>query len=151
MVEPLHVIDGDDNPPRLHGRAERSQHGECDRRLIRRTVFGFGPPQRNLERPALRGGKRGQSLAEDRVENVGEAGVRELALDLGRAGRQDAHTARVELCERGSPDARLADAFLAFEHGGRGQVGEPGENLAQLLLTADQLRCNRRVHRSGEL
>ena len=103
-IEPLHVVDRDDDGGRLCRCAQGSEHGERDRGLIRRSAFGICPPQRNPERAPLRRGKCCQRLVEDRivhpdglllarertrgdVRRVGEGGPRGGAL----SGTEDLH------------------------------------------------------------
>ena len=137
-VEPLHVVDGDDERRGARQRAQRGQGGERDGLLVRRRA-GIRDEQRRLERAPLRGGEVVQRLGVG-AEQVAERRVREARLRLGGTGGDRPHARRLRACDRRLPQRRLADARLARdEQRSRARPVEEPLHELQLLVPSDEL------------
>ena len=115
-VEPLDVVDGEHDRrlcgERLQGCPNR--HGE--RARVDRLFESIVHEQRHFERLPSRCRQGGQNLLEHALEEVTEHDVRERALGLGRARREDAETLLVRFFDRRTPKRGLPDPRLALEH-----------------------------------
>ena len=145
-VEPLDVVDGEHDRrlcgERLQGRPHR--HGE--RARVDRLLGSLVHEQRHLERLPSRRRQGGQNLVEHALEEVAEHDVRERALGLGRARREDAKPPLVRRLDSRTPERGLPDPRLALEHErprpSRLFVQEGTEG-AELLLPAHDLESHR--------
>ena len=84
LVEPRHVIDGEDERPVGRGPAQDVEHAEGHSERIRRRL-DRRPEQGGLDRDALRLGQRRQVGIGEAVHEVDETGEREMSLDLDRS------------------------------------------------------------------
>ena len=89
-VEPLDVIDRNQERRRSGEGGEHGHGRGSDRALTGGCVAGAGPEERNLERVALRRRERRQDLRLDLREQIGESGVRKRRLHLCRCTPQHA-------------------------------------------------------------
>jgi hypothetical protein len=142
LVEPLGIVDRDEQRAATGERAEDVQEGKPDRPLVWRLPFRLGEEERRLERPPLRRGNSGQRVLECAGEEVAERGEGELHLRAGGpAGKRPLPT-RPGAGKARLPEHRLPDSHLALEHKGARASREPREKpaeLGELLLPADQL------------
>ena len=145
-VEPLDVVDGE-HDRRLCG--ERLQGVRTATASVRGSTGSFESlvqEQRHLERAPSRCRQGGQNLVEHALEEVTEHDVRERALGLGRARREDAETLLVRFLDPRTPKRGLPDPRLALEHerprSSRLFVQEGTEG-AELLLPAHDLESHR--------
>ena len=127
---------------RLQGCPNR--HGE--RARVDRLFESIVHEQRHFERLPSRCRQGGQNLLEHALEEVTEHDVRERALGLGRARREDAETLLVRFFDPRTPKRGLPDPRLALEHerprSSRLFVQEGTEG-AELLLPAHDLESHR--------
>jgi hypothetical protein len=115
-VQPLKVVDGNEQRAVGRERAQRIPKAERDRSAIGRRVSGLGPEERQLQRSQLRSGQAVEAAQVHIVEQVDQAGKRQLRLGPARSGRQDAYSAPAGDVDRGLPQRRLPDPRLAREH-----------------------------------
>ena len=137
-VEPLHVVDGDDERRGARQGAQRGQGGERDGLLVRRRA-GVGDEQRGLERAPLRGGEVVQRLGVG-AEQVAERGVGEARLRLGGTRGDRPHARGLGASDRRPPERRLADPRLARDQQrARSRPLEEPLHALQLLVPSDEL------------
>ena len=137
-VEPLHVVDGDDERRGARQGAQRGQGRERDGLLVRRRA-GVGDEQRGLERAPLRGGEVLQRLGV-RAEQVAERGVGEARLRLGGTRGDRPHARGLGSSDRRPPERRLADPRLARDQQrARSRPFEEPLHALQLLVPSDEL------------
>ena len=130
-VEPLHVVDRDEERPGLAQPAQEG--GGADRhRLGRQRVARPGAQQRDLDRLALRIGQLGQ-LRLGRAEQIGDRRVAEQALVLGRLGHQHPPPLLDGLLDQRAPQHGLADARLAHERQHAGRSAGPRRAIASIV------------------
>ena len=79
-VEPLHVVDGNEDRRSLRELADEREHRGGDRVRPRRRTVGFRKQQRCLERVALRAGQVRGDLLERPVDEIGQPCERQLRL-----------------------------------------------------------------------
>ena len=87
-VEPLHVVDRNQQWLGLCERAQAGQNRDANRPRIRRPPPGLGKQERNLERAPPWRRHRRQHLVEHALEQVAETGMSEAALGHRRPRRQ---------------------------------------------------------------
>ena len=87
-VEPLHVIDRNQQWLGLCERAQAGQNRDANRPRIRRPASGLGKQERHFERAAPRRRHRRQHLVEHALEQVTETGMSKAALGPRRPRRQ---------------------------------------------------------------
>ena len=114
-VEPLGVVDRDDDRALVGERTQRAQERETDRVGVRRRALVVAEDERARERPVLRRRQRRERLVEHGAQEIADAGERERRLALGRAGREDAEPTVARLLETRLPEGGLPDAGVAFE------------------------------------
>ena len=112
-VEPLDVVDGDQERPVLRQSVE--ERARADRhRLGRQGVTRPGPQERDLDRLPLRDRELGE-LRLGRGEEVGDRRVPEQPLVLGRLGHQYPPAPLDRALDDPPPQDGLADARLAHQ------------------------------------
>ena len=121
-VEPLDVVDRDEEGLSGGERAERAQEADRDRRALGRRSRRRRPKQRDLERVQLRGREAAELGRGDTVEQVDQRRERVLRLGVGGSRCEDAKTALARFVDARLPERRLADARAADEHE---RVGDP--------------------------
>ena len=139
-VEPLHVVDGDDEGCRPGQRPQPGQRGEGDGLLVG-LLAALGQEEGYFERAALRAGEVLQHLGVG-AEEVTQGSVGEARLRLGGARGDHAHARRLRAAHRRLPQRRLADACLARDEqrpSTRGDGLEEPLHALQLLVSSDEL------------
>ena len=140
-VEPLHVVDRDQQPL---VRGEQRDAGQPDAARVRRRVAGVGAQQRDLERTPL----RGREAVEVRgAEQVAERDEREPALGARGARREHVHPDGARGVGARAPDGALADPRLARDDD-RALVGERGADARELGVSAERNRHGPTLHRA---
>ena len=106
-IEPLHVVDGDQDRLRTCDRAEHAEQSKRYPSLIHSPRSGCLEHQSRTQRMRL----RRRELA-DRIELTGkqvtETRVRKFCLCLQRLGRDDRRAVRLRLLDADAPEGRLA-------------------------------------------
>ena len=115
-VEPLDVVDRDEDGLPGGERAEGAQEADRDRRALGRGARRRRPKQRDLERVQLRGREATELGRCDPVEQVDQRRERVLGLGIGGSRREHAKTAIPRSVDARLPERRLADAGAADEH-----------------------------------
>jgi hypothetical protein len=133
-VEPLDIVDR--NQQRSH-RGERAKHRHGrrgNRALTRRCIVGARPEERNLERVTLRRRKHGKDLRLDPHQQIRESRVRKRRLHLCGRAPQHANRGRSRRGQRVTPKRRLPDAGLTLEHARGWSLLQGLEKTAEALL-----------------
>ena len=123
--------------------ARPHRHGE--RARVDRLLGSLVHEQRHLERLPSRRRQGGQNLVEDAFEEIAEHDVRERALGLGGARREDAEPLLVRFLDTRTPKRGLPDPRLALEHERRRPSRlfvQEGTEGAELLLPAHDLESH---------
>ena len=115
-IEPLDVVDRDEDGLPGGERAEGTQEADRDRRALGRGACRRRPKQRDLECVQLRGREAAELGRSDPVEQVDQRRERVLGLGVRRSRREDAKTAIARSVDARLPERRLADAGAADEH-----------------------------------
>ena len=139
-VDPLAVVDRDDEGPLLGEQLQARSDGDPERAWVDCVVWYAVDQQRHLDRMPPRFGEQRQHALHGAFEEVGENDVREPTLDLRRSRRQHPVAAPFGLGDAGRPERGLPDARLALQHQGpRPAVGVCEERLEprQLGVSAD--------------
>jgi hypothetical protein len=121
-IEPLDVVDGDDNGPFGSQNLQRAADSDAEGARIEafRLVLD---EERDLERPSSRWGQRGQNVVEHTLEQVAEHHIGESLLRLDWPRRQDAQSSLTSGLDACKPERRLSDPHLALEHKRAGPSG----------------------------
>jgi hypothetical protein len=114
-VEPLDVIDRDDQRTSLREAPQHAQETGGDRPTIERPAAGWLLERRDEERPALWIRQPVKNSSGDATEKIGQPGVCEVALRRCRCGAHDCNAAAGRRRERCLPEDRLADAARPAE------------------------------------
>ena len=142
-VEPLEVVDGDDNDRvALCQSAQDVQEGDPDRMRLGGRTVGVYAQQRRLERAAL---WRRQSLdvsEVDAVEQVDQARERQLGVGAARPRGKDAQAPAHAAVDPRLPQGRLPSPRATDQHErpDRRIRAEESVELRELGLAADDLR-----------
>jgi hypothetical protein len=145
-VQPLEVVDGDDDALLLRKAREGSERSERDREAID-PPLRLGAQERDLEGAPLGRGQGGESPVEHWREHVGEAREREGRLRLGGLGAKDDAAAPLRSGDRLAPERGLARARLSLEQECRRPVlhlSEEALDELELGLAADYLLLGHR-------
>ena len=113
-VDPLDVVDRDDEAAAPGQRAQPVQEAERDRMGIGRSAAGLLAKQGDLQGTEL-GSRQAELTRVDAVEEIDQRREGQLRLRLTRSRREDAHPALLRSLYPGLPERRLADARLARE------------------------------------
>ncbi len=137
MVEPLHVVDPDEDRALSGERAQDAERSDRHRPLQRLLPYGLPPQERHLERVTLWLGELAQDLVRYLGEQIAERSVGELRLRLDGSTRQ--HPVRAGSGSRKAllPEHRLADPDLTLQQDG----GRAALDVAQEPVETAQLRC----------
>ncbi len=135
-VEPLDIVDRNQQRRRGGEGAEHRDGRRGDRALTGGCVAGAGPEERNLERLALRRRERRQDLRLDPVEQIRESGVRERRLHLRRCTRtaREARSARAVASPSRQSAVLPMPASPSSTHRGRPLLQGLEETAETLLL-----------------
>ena len=141
LVEPLEVVDREDQGSRARGLLQGPEHGDGDQEVHGRRAIRLAAEEDRVERPRLGRGERRQHLVGEIRQEVDERGERERGLGLGRARRGRPEPAAAGLLEPLAPERRLADPGPARDHERPRPLGavEEGADLGQLALATEQL------------
>jgi hypothetical protein len=143
-VEPLDVVDRDDERALLGQRLERAANADAERTRIDRPAGGVLDEQGDFERTPLRCRECGKRLVEHVLEEVGEPSVLEAALGLRRPRDEDARAALPRRIERRTPESGLPDPGLPLERDRRRRAtGEERPERAELIVPAHQVDRHR--------
>ena len=115
-VQPLHVVDGDDQRPLLGEGAQRVQDCDADGVWVGRQALVVVQHQCAGERSFLSDGQWSQRFVENLVQQVADPGEAERRLALGRHCLQHPRAALFGNGDACSPDRRLSGAGVALEH-----------------------------------
>ena len=88
-VEPLDVVDRDDDRLPLAQQAEHIAYGHGDRAVVGGLARGFVEEECDPQGAPSRRGERANQVVEDAVEKVSEPDVCEVALGLGGTRREN--------------------------------------------------------------
>ena len=140
-VEPLDVVDREQEPVAGGELPQRAQEGERDHALVGGATLGFRERERRFERPPLRPRQLRQHVGNDASDQVGQPDERERRFRFGRTAGEHQIAALPRRLDGGEPHRRLADPGLADEHGGRGKLSgrlEEIEESGELVLPAGE-------------
>ena len=115
-VQPLEVVDGDQQRALGRERAKRVPESERDRAVVGRCFVRFRAQERHLQCVELGRRQPLQPPKVDPVEQVDQGGKGQLRLCPAGPGRHDPHRALARGAERSLPQRRLPDPGLAREH-----------------------------------
>ena len=145
-IEPLEVVDRETERVARSEGSQRREERSRDCSFVG-LPFRVAEQQRALERPALDRGQGREHLVDDVSEEIGQPGVREARLRLGRPAREHAVPRCGRVLDAGEPDRGLPDPRLAVERDRRGKpfrVVEQGGDRRELVRPTDQRRGDRR-------
>ena len=141
-IQPLDVVDGNQQRPPHRQRPQRVEEAERDRSGLRRNIGRLGTQERNLQRTQLRRRQPSQLLRAHTVEQIDQRREREPRLGLARAGGKHTQPSPARRSQPRLPQRRLPDTRPAAEN--ERQLGRVGpdelEQDAELTLTADDRR-----------
>ena len=114
-IEPLHVVDGDDQGGRLGQRPDQRDHrGRDDVRVSRDG--SVASEQRRAQRDLLHSRKCLENVVAQRVAQINQGRADAAGLGLGRASDHDLPTAPAGRLDHARPVEGLADAGRSFEY-----------------------------------
>ena len=138
-IEPLDVVDRDEEGLPGGKRAQGAEEADRDRRPLGRRPRRRRAEERDLERVQLRGREAAELVRRDPVEQVDQRRERVLGLGVGRSCREDAEPVLARCVDARLPERRLPDAGAADEHERRRCPGrEELSNPRELGLAADE-------------
>jgi len=141
-VEPLDVVDGDEDRGRLGKRAQRAENGNSDGALVEGRPIVLLEHERTGQGTALGIGKRRECLVEYRVEEIAYPRERQRGLALRRTRLEDAKSERFRLGDACRPQGRLPHARLALQHERRRPAGDAAQEVtdgSELELAPDDV------------
>ena len=112
-VEPLEIVDGDEDRARACERAQCAKECNGHRAGLRRPALGLDDQERDFERPTLRRRQQRAHVLQKRIEEISDAGERKLRLGLGGTGDEEPKRAFAASLDARLPEGRLADPGLA--------------------------------------
>ena len=151
-VEPLNVIDGDEQRTIRGVLTESAQDRDGNRPLVGRRALRSFEQERDTEGVGLRRRERVEELVQPFVQQVAEACKGESGLGCGGSSLEDAVVELPSLVHAGLPEGGLPDAGVADENQRSGAAPERVEEvveLPELLLTADHVHVGRDPHLPG--
>src|SRR5581483_238913 len=114
-VEPLGVVERDEERAPLGHDAKHVEHREPDRMAVWRSIPRLGDQEGDLERAPPRRKQRRSGLLEHGAEELRKTGEGKGRLRLDPAAGQDPAEAFLGFVDAGLPEDRLADPRLARE------------------------------------
>ncbi len=141
-VEPLDVVDGDQNRFLFAEKLHHVAHRDGERAMIDSLTRRLLSQHRDLERVPSRCRERRQGVVEDVLEQIAQSHVSEAALGLGRPRGEDAEIPPVRMLNPGEPERRLPDARFALKYKRSGSCMRllyEGVEGGEFLLPADDL------------
>ena len=112
-VEPLHIVDGDDDGRRSREGAEDVEQSEADGALVGGLRAGVLEQQRDPEGVLARRPERRQRALVDTAEQVGKTRERDRRLSLNCTAGEDNSSSAARFIDTVVPEKRLAHAGLA--------------------------------------
>ena len=128
-VEPLHVVDGHDKRSVLGKSTQRAENGDSHGALVGSRPLVLLEHERTGQCAALRIGQRSKCLVEHSVEQVAYSRERQRGLALRRTRLENPKSLLLSLRDARTPDRRLADPRLAFQHERHRPVGDAGNEV----------------------
>ena len=143
-IEPLGVVDRDEQRRLESGELERREGSAGEREPVRPQLLRFRDAERDLEGRPLRRGELGRDLREHVADQIGQGAESDRHLDL-RAPRLQ-HSERLRRSSLGprAPECRLADARAARDQQRCAAAAEETGELvdsSELGVAADELGC----------
>jgi hypothetical protein len=132
-VQPLDVIEGDQQGVDARHAALRRQHAERDGAWLGR-IDRVRPVERDVERPQLRWRQGREIVVTNLVEEVDQRGERQPGLRAARPGSKHPPPLGVREGDTALPQARLSDPRLALENHCRGTALVAGQQLGDACL-----------------
>lgn len=114
-VEPLQIVDRDQDGRIGSKRPQRPQYAERNCPLGEAATLRFGTQQRDAQSALLRVGKRREGIIGHAFEQVTKRGERKLRLGFDRTGDEDTIRALLRHGEACLPEAALPDPDLSLE------------------------------------
>ncbi len=139
-VEPLHVVESDEDRAGFRQRLQRVEQGEPDQERFGRRLARLLELQRHLERAAAWRHEVRRHVADDAGQQLGQAGEGIGRLRLDAAAGQNPGETLPGLLDARLPEGCLPDPGLAGEDERGGAVldlGQEGADRVQLLLAPD--------------
>ena len=103
-VEPLDVVDRNDDRELVGEGTQRVQERETYRVRVRRRAFVVAEDERARQRSVLRGREGSERLLKHGIQEVADAGERKRYLAFGRPGREDAESTIGRFLEARCPE-----------------------------------------------
>ena len=145
-VEPLQVVDRDQDRTGGRQRPQTVEHAQRDRPRLRGVGRRLAAQQRDLERPRLRRGQPVEGVRADAVEQVDQRGERQPRLGVAGPRGEDPVPARPRAGDPGLPQGRLADAGRPGDQQRPPRAGEERVERRELRLAGDDAGCRAVVH-----
>ena len=147
-VEPLDVVDRQDEPTRPAQRPQRAEHGCRHRSGIHRGVGGRSAQECHLQGGGLGRRQAVEGLVHHRRQQIAQGGEGQPCLRQRRAGDENPRVTLGRCGGRLAPQRRLADARLALQHERREPLARrEGPDQGEFVLAPDDL--DRSGHRTG--
>jgi hypothetical protein len=144
-VEPVQVVDGEQHRPERPDGSQRTEHRDGNGASIRRGPVVLAEQQRDLQRAALRSGKRREDALELLPQQIAECGEGERGLGLYGASLEQSEPGTLRHRDPAPPQGGLADPRLTLEHQGARERVRRLEELThgrELLFPADRIRVD---------
>ena len=125
-VEPLDVVDRNDDGSLVGERAQRVQQRDTDRVRVRWRALVVLEHERARERPSLPPGS-GSSASSSTGSSRSPMPANESAVSLSAGAPEDAERALLRVLDTGVPERRLPHARLAVEHKRHRALGDAGD------------------------
>jgi hypothetical protein len=150
-IEPLEIVDRDDQRPVLGEHLEGIANGEPERARIHGFRSRVLQQERGLEGAPPRRRQPRQHVVEHTLEQIPQACVREAALSLGRSRDENPRSALARTLDACKPERRLPDSRLPLEHersGAHACSVNKGADRSEFPIPADNL-VRHRVQTDG--
>jgi hypothetical protein len=123
-VEPLDVVDGDEQRTLPNERAQRREERDCDRAPVGRWPASVLEQERDCQRPSLHRRQTGDDIMR-LGEQIREHGERQPPFGFGRPRKEYVELALTRRRDCSVPHSRLADARVAVQQERRSSVVRP--------------------------
>jgi hypothetical protein len=141
-VEPLDVIDREQEPVADGELPQDAEEGERDHALVGGHTVGFRERKRGFERPPLWSRQLWQHIRKGSSDQIGQPDERVPGLCLGRTTGEHQIAALLGRLGSREPERRLADPGLTDDHGRCGQLlvrFQEFEESGELVLPAGEV------------
>ena len=115
-VEPLRVVDGDDDGFLLGEHPEGVHERDAQRAGLERRAFVVVEGEGTRERTSLESGQRLERVLQHGVEEIAHTGERQRRLALDGLGLEHEETGVFRVLDRGAPEGRLPHSRFSLEH-----------------------------------